>query len=47
MERLSELELRTLYWNFTAWRDKCCDGYAAMSVAAFFAVNGLVEHPAA
>jgi hypothetical protein len=47
MEKLSISEMETLYWNFIAWRDKCCDGVAAMSVAEFYKKYGLATHPAA
>ncbi|NIL19723.1 hypothetical protein [Pseudomonas sp. AN3A02] len=47
MEKLSQDELRTLHFNFTAWRDKCCNGRAQMSVQKFHAECGLDPHPAA
>lgn len=44
MSKLTENELRTLYFNFIHYRDNHCGGMAKMSVSDFYVRNGLRRH---
>lgn len=46
MRNLPQTDLATLYLNFTAWRDKFCNGAASMGIAEFYKQFGLEAHPA-
>lgn len=41
MKDLEQYELEILYWNFIAYRDNVCNGYAKMSVENFYKKFGL------
>ncbi len=45
MDELTPDQLRTLYFNFVAYRDKRCNGRADMSVHEFYRRYGLREVP--
>lgn len=44
MEKLNQVELEILYFNFIEWRDTKCNGMATMSVHEFYSKVGL-ENP--
>jgi hypothetical protein len=46
MTKLTQGQLKTLYFNFTIWRDIKCNGMASMSVQEFYLKFGL-ENPCA
>lgn len=41
MDKLNQVELETLYFNFIDWRDRNCNGMATMSVQEFHSKYGL------
>lgn len=44
MSKLSPEQLKTLYFNFTRYRDQVCGGNADISVHKFYERYGLASH---